>query len=161
MSQQSPILITNSMVSRLTVPLLAAAAVFFACGPRTPSAIAHAGARGAAGKGVVSQVVVDTANGTVRFAIEVANDTRKRVELNFPDGRTHDFTVLNANGKEVWRWSAGRMFTQSMQNRLLDAHDSVIYSERWSPAAPGRYTLVAELNSENYPVQRQMQFSLP
>jgi hypothetical protein len=158
---QSPILITNSMVSRLTVPLLAAAAVFFACGPRTPSAIAHSGSGRSPGKGVVSQVVVDTANGTVRFAIEVANDTRKRVELNFPSGRTHDFIVLNASGKEVWRWSEGRMFTQSMQNRLLDAHDSVIYSERWSLPSPGRYTLVAQLNSDNYPVQRRMEFSLP
>ena len=149
------------MGSRLAVPLLAAAVVFFACGPRTPSAVAKSRPRATAGKGVVTQVLVDTAKGTVRFAIEVANDSRKRVELNFPSGRTHDFVVLNASGKEVWRWSEGRMFTQSMQNRLLDANDSVIYAERWSPPSPGRYTLVADLNSANYPVHRQMEFSLP
>ena len=149
------------MGSRLAVPLLAAAAAFFACGPRTPSAAANAHPRATAGKGVVSQVLVDTTKGIVRFAIEVANDSRKRVELNFPSGRTHDFVVLNASGKQVWRWSEGRMFTQSMQNRLLDANDSVVYAERWSPPAPGRYTLVAELNSENYPVHRTMEFSLP
>ena len=141
--------------------MLAAAVVFFACGPRTPSAIATARPRASAGKGVVSHVVIDTSRGKVRFAIQVANDSRKRVELNFPTGRTHEFVVLNDKGKEVWRWSEGRLFTQGMQNRLLDANDSVEYAERWSHPAAGRYTLVAELNSGNYPVKEQVEFSLP
>lgn len=149
------------MLARITVPLLAAAVVFFACGPRSPSPLAAAKPRASAGKGVVSHVMVDTARGDVRFAIEVNNDSKKRVELNFPSGRTHDFLVLDVNGKEVWRWSEGRMFTQAMQNRLLDAHDSVVYAERWSPPAPGRYTLVAQLISDNYPVRQQVEFLLP
>lgn len=152
------------MLARITVPLLAAAVVFFACGPRSPSPLATAKPRMSAhktGQGVVSHVMVDTARGTVRFAIEVNNDSRKRVELNFPSGLTHEFIVLDANGKQVWRWSEGRMFTQGMQNHLLDANDSVVYSERWSPSAPGRYTLVAQLNSENYPLRQQVEFALP
>lgn len=152
------------MLARIIVPLFSAAVVFFACGPRSPSPLAAAKPRASqskAGKGVVSHVKVDTARGDVRFAIEVNNDSRKRVELNFPSGRTHDFVVLDAAGKEVWRWSAGRMFTQAMQNRLLDANDSVVYAERWSPPAPGQYTLVAQLHSDNYPVQQQVAFSLP
>jgi hypothetical protein len=104
--------------------------------------------------------MVDTARGVVRFAIEVANNSRKRVELNFPDGRTHDFVVLNEAGREVWRWSTGRMFTQAMRNRVLDVHDAVVYDERWAPPAPGHYTLVASLRSENYPVQQRVDFAL-
>jgi len=149
------------MLARITVPFMAAAVVFFACGPRSPSPLAAAKPHAAAGKGVVSHVKVDTARGDVRFAIEVNNDSRKRVELNFPSGRTHDFAVLDANGKEVWRWSQGRMFTQSMQNHLLESNDSVVYAERWSPPARGRYTLVAQLNSENYPVTQRVEFALP
>ena len=148
------------MLSRSIVPLLAAAVLMFACGPRTPSPVASARPKVAAEQGVTSHVMVDTSRGVVRFAIEVANDTRKRVELNFPDGRTHDFVVLNDAGREVWRWSAGRLFTQSMQNRLLDAHASVVYDERWSPPSPGHYTLVASLRSENYPVQQRVDFAL-
>jgi len=105
--------------------------------------------------------MVDTAGGTVGFAIEVTNDSPKRVELSFPDGRTHDFVVLDTAGREVWRWSEGRMFTQAMQNRLLDAHDSAVYRERWAPPTPGRYTLVAQLRSENYPLQQRVEFALP
>ena len=59
------------MLPRITVPLLAAAVVFFACGPRSPNAIATARPRATAGKGVVSHVVVDTTHGKVRFAIQV------------------------------------------------------------------------------------------
>jgi hypothetical protein len=148
------------MLSRIIVPVLAAAVLMFACGPRTPSPVA--GVRPPVGgqNGVTSLVLVYTARGVVRFAIEVANDSRKRVELNFPDGRTHDFVVLNEAGREVWRWSAGRLFTQAMQNRLLDVNDSVVYDERWSPPSPGHYTLVASLRSENYPVQQRVEFAL-
>ncbi|MCO4099782.1 MAG: hypothetical protein HEQ11_12395 [Gemmatimonas sp.] len=105
-------------------------------------------------------MMVDTAKGTVRFAIEVANESGKRVELLFPNGRTHDFAVLDSAGHEVWRWSEGRMFTQGLRNRLLDAHDSTVYDERWEPPAPGRYTLVAQLNSDNYPVRQRVDFAL-
>lgn len=104
--------------------------------------------------------MVDTTDGTVRFAIEVANDSRKKVELNFPDGLTHDFVVMDAGGREVWRWSHGRMFTQAMQNRLLEAHDAVVFAERWTPPKSGQYTLLAQLHSENYPVQQRVAFAL-
>jgi hypothetical protein len=148
------------MLSRITVPLVAAAVLVFACGPRTPSPVASVRPRAGVDKGITSHVMVDTAQGTVRFAIEVMNDSRKRVELNFPDGRTHDFAVLDEQGREVWRWSAGRLFTQGIQNRLLDAHDSAVYAERWTPPTAGRYTLVAQLHSENYPVQQRVAFAL-
>ena len=148
------------MVARLAFPLLVAAGLIFACGPRTQTPVSSVRASSAAHQGLTSHVIVDTTRGSVRFAIEVANDTRKRVELTFPDGRTHDFAVLDASGREVWRWSAGRLFTQSMQNRLLDAHDSALYVERWTPPSPGQYTLIANLNSANFPVTQRVEFAL-
>jgi hypothetical protein len=148
------------MLSRITVPLIAAAVLVFACGPRASSPVASARPRATLEQGVTSHVMVDTTHGVVRFAIEVSNDSRKRIELDFPDGRTHDFIVLNDAGREVWRWSAGRMFTQGMQNRLLESHDAVVYAEQWKPETKGRYTLVAQLHSENYPVRQRVEFAL-
>lgn len=148
------------MLSRIIVPLLAAAVLVFACSPRTPNPVAVARPHAAVEQGVTSHVMVDTTRGEVRFAIEVANDSRKKVELDFPDGRTHDFIVLDESGREVWRWSAGRMFTQGMQNHLLEAHDAVVYAERWRPTAKGHFTLVAQLHSENYPVRQRVEFAL-
>jgi hypothetical protein len=156
----SPTTLINLMLPRITVSLLAAAVLAFACGPRSPSPVASAGPRSSVEQGVTSHVMVDTARGVVRFAIEVSNDSRKKVELDFPDGRTHDFIVLDEAGREVWRWSAGRLFTQGMQNRLLEAHDAVVYAEQWKPLAKGHYTLVAQLHSENYPVRQRVEFAL-
>jgi hypothetical protein len=148
------------MLSRITLPLLVAAVLVFACGPRTPTAAVTARPSSGAGAAVTSRVSVDTAGGAVRFAIAVTNDTPKRVELNFPDGRTHEFVVLDATGREVWRWSEGRLFTQAVRNRLLDVHDAVVYHDAWPGAAPGDYTLVAELRSVNYPLQQRLSFAL-
>jgi len=148
------------VITRLVATLLAAAGLMFACGPRTSSPVAVANPREGADRGVISHVMVDTAGGEVHFAIEVTNESRRRVELQFPDGRTHDFAVLDAEGRERWRWSAGRLFTQAMQARLLDAHGSVRFDEPWPDASPGEYTLLAQLRSDNFPVQQRVTFSL-
>jgi len=153
------------MLPRIIVPLMVAAGFVFACGPRTPNSIASARTasarpKAATARAVTSVVMVDTAGGRVRFAIEVTNGTPKRVELDFPDGRTHDFVVRDDAGREVWRWSAGRLFTQGMQNRLLEAQDAVVYAEQWRPTAKGKFTLDAELRSENFPVRQRVEFAL-
>lgn len=148
------------MHSRITAPLLAAAGIFFACGPRSQSVVSNAKARTASDTTVAAQVSIDTTNGVVRFAIAVHNGTRKSVEINFPNGRTHDFVVMDSTGREVWRWSDGRLFTQAMQNRFVSSKDSAIYDEAWKAATPGNYTLVALLNSDNHPVRQHVEFAL-
>ncbi len=53
------------------------------------------------------------------------------------------------------------MFTQLMQNRLLEARDVVTYDERWpAPPSTGRYTLVAVLNSDSHPVEKRVNFTV-
>lgn len=149
------------MLIRITVPLLAAAVMIFACGPH-PRAVENA-SRGSSRKivGVVSTVHVDANSDDVRFSLAVQNGTAKQVELSFPNGRTHDFVVLDEAGREVWRWSASRMFTQTVQNRLLDARDSVVYDERWHPPeGGGKFTVVAVLNSKNYPMEKRIDFAV-
>lgn len=153
------------MLVRITVPLLAAAVMIFACGPH-PRAVESAsrGATPSASRknvGVVSTIHVDTSANEVHFTLAVQNGTAKQVELSFPDGRTHDFVVLDEGGKEVWRWSEERMFTQGVQNRLLDSRDSVVYNEHWkAPAGGGKYTVVAVLNSKNFPMEKRVDFAL-
>ena len=174
------------MDRRLAVlPLLAAAAAVFACGGPLPHVggellatvrpvAAHAQAKApAAGTAhaprshrargdtlVGAALSVHTADG-VEFALAVANPSKHRVELSFPDGRTKEFVVYDAAGREVWRWSRGRFFTQTMQNKLLAGGDSVVYAERWAAPAPGRYTVVAQLRSANYPLVKQTTFEVP
>jgi hypothetical protein len=96
--------------------------------------------------------------GDVRFDLRVVNTTKKSVEVNFSSGQAYDFVVVDSVGREVWRWSADRIFTQSVRNKLLAKGDAITASEKWSPAKPGKFTAIAQLTSSNYPVQEQVAF---
>jgi hypothetical protein len=170
------------MNRRLIISLLCAGALAFACGPRsrtqTPQALASAlpvpikslasprsSARSRESRNdtkVDSRLLVSVAKHTVRFALQVKNVGHKHVELTFPSGQAYDFTVLDASGREVWRWSSGRMFTQGIQNRLLGTGESMnADATRSAGAATGRYTVVATLKSTNFPSEQRSEFALP
>ena len=175
------------MHSRFVVPILCAAAIVFACGPRshagdsaaaaTAAAASPASARHTAaatnhhapkGPVIASSLDVTVAGAAhadpsaVTLTFHVTNNSDKHLELTFPSGQTHDFAVLDSSGKVVWRWSADRMFTQALQNRLLEAGETTTFDGRWQPRdARGRFTAVATLRSDNYPVESRVEFSLP
>jgi hypothetical protein len=175
------------MYSRLVVPLLCAAAIVFACGPHPRSTVTPAppGARllgvaaldgrralmpsptattrhrrGRDTTSVDASLGVALAEDGVRLALQVVNQSPRRLEIDFPNGQTRDFVVYNTAGREVWRWSRGRLFTQTVQNKFLAAGDTVVYEERWDRAAPGQYTAVATLRSRNFPVERRVTFQV-
>ena len=172
------------MSSRLVVPLVCTAAIVFACGPRTKSSTAAPEPTGRASRiGSLdsgrrpapppkrpkrrtagdtlpvdaSLAVVSGADG-VRLDLRLVNTSTHRVEIDFPDGRTRDFAVFDAAGREVWRWSRGRLFTQTVQNKFLGAGDTTVYRGRWQASTPGMYTAVATLRSQNYPAERRATF---
>lgn len=138
-----------------------AVALLSACGPRARATDSAARKKLVDGPPVVSSLDVK-ADGTVRFALHVTNNAGKRMELTFPSGLTHDVVILDDVGREIWRWSEGRMFTQALQNRILDASETVSYDAEWTPRTQhGAFVAVASLRSENHPVEQRVQFSLP
>ncbi len=152
------------MYSRFVVPLLCVSALVFACGPRSHSADvppATAGATVDTTEGLAASLDVRTGD-EIEFALRVTNATDKRFELTFPSGQTHDVVVLDAAGREVWRWSEGRMFTQAVQTKLLGAEETTSYVEKWKPVGrAGSFTVIATLNSSNHPVELRRGFTLP
>ena len=174
------------MNTRLVIPLLLAGAVALACGSRSHSdaAVARPAAHVTSTTSIASgsldapappahratdtasvriapAFVVTTEQRALRFALAIRNEGRKHVELAFPSGQQYDFAVVDGRGKEVYRWGAGRMFTQSRQNRMLDGGDTMHIEETATPALrPGSYVAVATLRSSNYPVQQRVPFQL-
>ena len=150
------------MIPKLPLSLLCAAALSFACGPRSrgdaPAARDHATA--APGSPLAPSLAVAVGD-EVRFDFTVTNVGRSAAEVTFPDGRTHDVVVLDAEGREVWRWSAGRLFTQAMQAHVVRAGDALAYGVEWERPAPGRYTAVATLASTDFPVTHRTEFVVP
>lgn len=154
------------MNGKIPLTLLCSAALAFACGPRARNESAASSAeqprtvRTDPSSPLASSVDVQVSD-EVRIAFEVSNAGRKKLELNFPNGRTHDVVVLDSIGREVWRWSEGRMFTQAVQNRVLRTSDALRYEEEWESPAPGRYVAVATLASTNHPIVQRKEFVVP
>jgi intracellular proteinase inhibitor BsuPI len=151
------------MNTRYLVPLLCAGAIVFACGPRTHSQSAQREHTLRAKKGapLASSLGVKVDRG-VELAFHVTNAGEKKLELTFPSGQTHDFVVLDSLDREVWRWSAGRIFTQSLQNKMLGTGETLSYEDELPlKNAHGRYVAVALLKSENFPVETRVEFDVP
>lgn len=162
--------------SRVAIALLCAGALAFACGPRTHSEAASTASLTTAapvvqqgtthshsdGAGLASQLDVKLDRHDVQFALHVTNQGRKHVEVAFPNGQTHEFVVVDSLGREVWRWSESRLFTQALQNKLLGGGETMSVGERWPhPKSRGKYTVIATLNSSNFPIQQRADFVVP
>jgi hypothetical protein len=152
------------MKRRIIFGLVCAAVLALACGPRlgtgesavtVHSARAHAPSQN--GPALVSTLAVDVKNG-VAMDFRVVNEGAKRLEVNFRNGQTHDLVVMDSLGREVWRWSTGRMFTQTLQNKVLRTSDTLDYDAVWRNAPAGKYTAIATLASENFPVEQRAEF---
>ena len=149
------------MNGRLAFFLASGAVLAFACGPRPrgADAITARTAKPKARESVAlsSRLAVNVRDG-VAFDFVVTNDGSKKIEVNFPNGQTHELVVLDTLGREVWRWSNGHMFTQSLQNKVLRSSDTLVWEERWRNAPAGRYVAVATLASQNFPVTERAEF---
>lgn len=169
------------MNSRFLIPVLCVGAVAFACGPRPHHEAASSNRQtfaaatvrqqgkpsgntktSAAKAPVSADLYVHATPASVRLALRVVNTSKKRVELTFPSGQTYDFVILDSLDREVWHWAKGRMFTQTLRNKVLAGGEAMDVDETWSTAAlpAGRYTARAELTSENYPIVRQTRFTI-
>ena len=155
------------MLNKIVVPLLCAAAIAVACGPRAHSTTTDAPAATTTKKRspdeptLASSLEISVKNG-VSLAFHATNRDTRRVELVFPSGQTHDFAILDASGREVWRWSKDRLFTQALQNRVLEPSETLTYEERWTPGdLRGTFVAVATLRSSSHPLETRVEFTLP
>jgi Intracellular proteinase inhibitor len=160
------------MTRRSITWILCIAAIALACGPhaRHGDGDAHASvpnahqpdAHARADTSLAASAKVAVSATDVKFALQVTNLAPHAVELNFPNGQTHEFVVLDTLGREIWRSSTGKMFTQALQNRNVDANETLSFRDEWDPHGyHGRYTALAKLRSSNHPVEERVDFVLP
>ena len=136
------------------------AVLAFAC-TRSRTTESLAAAKSAHKRGPVVASALDVrVDDAVHFALHVMNEGDRKIEINFPNGMTHDIAVLDEHGHQVWRWSDGRLFTAAYQNKVLHSDDTLSFTESWKAPAPGRYTAVARLVSQNYPQEQRVTFAV-
>jgi uncharacterized protein (DUF58 family) len=88
----------------------------------------------------------------VRWTLSVTNGGTAPATLTFPSGQDGD-VVLDQNGRQAYRWSGGRFFTQAVRPVTLDAGATRTFTleEERLAVEPGRYRLVATLRAEPAP----------
>jgi hypothetical protein len=160
------------MHSRLLITLLCAGAVALACGSftrndtpsaQTASTVRHSGKRAKSDSivRVNGNFAVKIEPHALRFALNLTNESKKHVELSFPNGQQYEFSVIDSAGREVYRWGQGRMFTQSVQNKLIDGGKTMNIDEVAETTLPhGKYVAVATLRSSNFPMEQRSAFEL-
>ncbi|WP_255169657.1 BsuPI-related putative proteinase inhibitor [Natrononativus amylolyticus] len=87
-------------------------------------------------------------DGQVRFAFTVTNTGDEPVELQFSDSCKAEF-VLEDEGREVWRFTDGRMFAQVISSETVGPGEEARYEGSWDDPQEGTYTAVAELRAQN------------
>ena len=125
------------MTRRSITWILCIAAIALACGPHAQhgDGDAHASVpnahepKASSDTSLAASAKVAVRPGDVKFALQVTNLAPHSVELNFPDGQTHEFVVLDTLGREVWRSSTGKMFTQALQNRNVDENETISFRD--------------------------------
>jgi hypothetical protein len=89
----------------------------------------------------------------VRIRITFKNDTGESRKLLFSSGQRFDI-VAERDGRTVWQWSRGRMFTMALGTLTLAPGQSFAAEEVWDQKSsdgqavrPGQYTLIARMTS--------------
>jgi hypothetical protein len=85
----------------------------------------------------------------VRLTIRLLNNAALEQQLVYNTGQRYDFWVTSG-GREVWRWSAGQMFTQEVTKQKLQGQTGVSYSESWTAGAIGTYLAHGEIHANGY-----------
>ena len=107
-------------------------------------------------------VAVSTADGgtsTVEFAFTVTNEGGEAVDLHFSDAAKAEFVVQD-EGREVWRFTEGRVFAQLLSTDRLEPTESVTYEGEWDDPIPGSYTAVAELRAQEATCAARAEFEV-
>ncbi|MBW3624312.1 MAG: hypothetical protein KY468_12970, partial [Armatimonadetes bacterium] len=66
----------------------------------------------------------------VRMTLTVTNTGTAPAQFRFPSGQRSEF-VVREGGREVWRWSRGRAFTQALSTLTLVPEEELRVQETW------------------------------
>jgi len=86
------------------------------------------------------------------FVLVIRNAGESPLPLEFATARTHDFAVLDPEGREVWRWSRGRLFAQALASIELAPGETRRFAASWEQrdasgglVRPGHYRVLGTL----------------
>lgn len=83
----------------------------------------------------------------VELALELVNRGRGPVSMTVPTSQLYEFAIAR-DGREIWRWSEGKLFAAQVTEVLLGPGQTGLYKAVWDGKArdgrfvsPGRYVV--------------------
>lgn len=86
---------------------------------------------------------------SVRLTIRLLNNSGRPATLTFPSSQRYDFWITSG-AREVWRWSAGRMFAQDVTHQELAGQTGASFAESWPATEGGKLVAHAHLTAQDY-----------
>lgn len=77
---------------------------------------------------IAQELTVEEKGGRLLLKLKVHNAGENLYMVEHPTGQNYDFALLDAKGKELWRWSDTMAFTQAFQTFALEAGASQEFS---------------------------------
>ena len=65
------------------------------------------------------ELTVNEKSGRLLLKLTVRNESTEAYTVAHLTGQNYDFALLDAKGREIWRWSDGMAFTQALQTYTL------------------------------------------
>ncbi len=69
---------------------------------------------------------------SLEMKLSIVNDSKQDVVLNHSSGQKYDFALLDADGKEIYRWSADKAFITVLTSSKIEAGKTLNFSETLS-----------------------------
>lgn len=85
----------------------------------------------------------------VTLTLRLQNNSGNKVDLDFSSGQSYDF-VVTRGGKEVWRWSDDRSFTQELTTKTVDPFGTLTFSESWTTSSAGEFVAHGQVTAKGY-----------
>jgi hypothetical protein len=86
---------------------------------------------------------------SVRLTLRLVNDSGVATKLVFPSGKKYDFWITSGR-REIWRWSAGKFFTQEVTTQEIGGQTGTALSESWTAAQSGHFVAHGHLYARGY-----------
>jgi Intracellular proteinase inhibitor len=75
------------------------------------------------------------------LTLTVRNTSSSAKSYSLPSSMEFDFAAFRKYSGEVWRYSSGKAFTQSITTKAIAPGVTLTYRAGWTPTAPGQYTV--------------------
>lgn len=111
--------------------------------------------------GLVGELSVDVVGDAVEFTYLVTNDRPEPTDLVFTSGQRFEIVVTAVDtGDEVWRYSAGRMFTMALEHEHLEGGEGMAFSATYEGPNEGTYEALATLEARAIDATARATFSV-